>query len=237
MKTQRKMNNLTSTELYDTKNIVIGPERQEKYIHLPFNKKDKYFTNPSDLIKFIQDVEKVIRTSKEYSNYIKYLKNDVGLHNCSLFRDIDDSKAPIEMHHGPIFTLYDIVEIQVAYLYKHKMPINSYRLAHNILKDHWNNIIQVVMLCKTAHTAVHNLNGLKDKKRYFLSADAAWGDINKFIEKYHEAFSITHYNKLKDYVKNYNLYKRDSSDIKPELFTNKITEWVHEFKNKNRDAA
>jgi hypothetical protein len=230
MKTLRKMNNLTSTELSDTKNIVIGPNRQEKYIHLPFNKKDKYFSNPTDLIKFIQDVEKVIRTSKEYSNYIKYLKNDAGLRYCSLFREIDDTKAPIEMHHGPIFTLYDIVEIQIAYLYKHNEAINSYRLAHNILKDHWDNIIQVVMLCKAAHTAVHNLNRLKDKKKYFLSADAAWGDINTFISKYYEAFSINHYNKLKDYIKNYNLYKNCDANSDTELFHNKITEWIYKFK-------
>lgn len=225
------MNNLTSTVLPDTKNIVIGPEKQEKYIHLPFNKKDKYFNNPHDLIKFIQDVEKCIRTSKEYTNYIRYLKNIVGLRNCSLFRDIDDTKAPIEMHHGPIFTLYDIVEIQIAYLYKYNLAINSYRLTHNILKDHWNNIIQVVMLCKTAHNAVHNLNGLKDKKKYFLSADAAWGNIDAFITKYYEAFSLNHYYKLKEYIKNYNLYKSDDSNVERELFHNKITEWIYKFKN------
>jgi hypothetical protein len=231
MEKQRKMNNLTSTELSDTRNIVIGPERQEKFIHLPFNKKDKYFSNPTDLIKFIQDVEKVIRTSKEYTNYIRYLKEEVGLHSCSLFREIDDSKAPIEMHHGPIFTLYDIVEIQIAHLYRNGDAINSYRLAHNILKDHWNNIIQVIMLCKTAHTAIHNLNGIKDKKKYFLSADAAWGDINAFIEKYHDAFSINHYNKLKDYINNYHIYKSDEANKDTELFHNKITEWTYKFKD------
>jgi hypothetical protein len=231
MEAKKRLNNLTSTELSDTKNIVIGPERQEKYIHLPFNKKDKYFSNPADLIKFIQDVEKVIRTSKEYSNYIKYLKEKCNLHHCSLFRDIDDSKAPVEMHHGPIFTLYDIVEIQIAYLYKRNEAINSYRLTHNILKDHWDNIIQVVMLCRAAHMAVHNLNGLKDRRRYFLSADAAWGDINAFIAKYYEAFSITHYNKLKDYIKSYNLYKKDTAERETELFHNKITEWIYKFKD------
>jgi hypothetical protein len=231
MEQTKQMYNLTSTVLDDTKNIVVGPERMEKYIHLPLNKKDKYFSNPTDLIKFIQDVEKVIRTSKEYHNYIRYLKNVVGLRNCALFRDIDDSKAPIEMHHGPIFTLYDIVEIQIAYLYKHKLPINSCRLTHYILKEHWSNIIQVVMLCKTAHTAVHNHNLTnEDKKKYFLSADAAWGDINAFIEKYHEAFSINHYTKIKDYITRYNLYKKDKANKQTELFHNKITEWAYKFK-------
>jgi hypothetical protein len=222
------MHNLTSTELPDTKNIVIAPENQERFIHLPFNKKDKYFSNPIDLIKFIKDVEMIIRTSKEYSGYIKYLKEKVGLRSCALLSGIDDSVAPIEMHHGPIFTLYDLVEIQITYLFKQNLPINSFRLAHNILKDHWNNIIQVVMLCKTAHTAVHNENNsIRDKKKYFLSGEGSWGDINKFIKIYYNAFSINHYEKIKKYINDYKMYMEDTKRTETsDLFINTITKWV-----------
>jgi hypothetical protein len=239
MEQQRMMKNLSSTELSDTKNIVIAPEYQERFIHLPLNKKDKYFSNPADLVKFIKDTEKEIRTSKEYSNYIRYLKQVVGLRNCALFKNIDDSKAPIEMHHGPIFTLFDIVEIQIAYFYKKNIPINSARLTHHILKDHWNNLIQVVMLCKTAHDMVGNLQKLRDKappeekKKYFLSGDGSWGNINAFILKYHEAFSINHYNKIINYIKDYKTYmNQENKTAKSELFITRITKWASIIEDK-----
>jgi hypothetical protein len=228
MEDVKTMKNLTSTYLPDTKNIVIGPESQEKFIHLPFNKKDKHFFNPTDLINFIKSVEAVIRMSKEYHSYIKYLKEKVGLRNCVLFRDINDRLAPIEMHHGPIFTLFDIVEIEIAYFYKNNIPINSCRLAHYILKDHWENIIQVVMLCKTAHAAVHN-PAINKKEKYFLSGELAWGDINAYIRKYHESFSLNHYRKLKEYEKYYTMFKTNNS--KSEVFSNVITHWVDVLKD------
>jgi hypothetical protein len=226
-----KMKNLTSTELEDTKNIVIAPENEEKFIHLPFNKKDKYFSNPIDLIKFIKDVETLIRTSKEYSKYIRYLKEDVGLRSCAIMREINDTIAPIEMHHGPIFTLYDIVEIQISHLYKNGLPINSCRLSHNVLKDHWDRIIQVVMLCKTAHLGVHNFNSGKDNnKMFFLTADAAYGDINKFILKYYNAFTVDHYNKIRNYITRYNAYKKnDAKNEKTNIFMKDITEWANKL--------
>jgi hypothetical protein len=228
MKKPVKMKNLTSTELQDTKNIVIGPENQEKFIHLPLNKKDKYFSNPVDFIKFIKDVEAIIRTSTEYSRFINYLKEKVGLRSCAILSDIDDTIAPIEMHHGPIFTLFDFVEIEIAYLYKNNLPINSCTIAHNVLKDHWDKMIPVVMLCKTAHMGVHNFNsGKENNKKFFLTADAAYGDINAFIIKYHEAFSVDHYNKIKNYVNRYNQYKKqDPKSKKEELFQRNITEWA-----------
>jgi hypothetical protein len=228
MKNTSSMKNLTSTFLPDTKNIVIASEKQERFINLPFNKKDRYFSNPIDLVKFIKDVELVIRTSKEYHSYIRYLKEKVGLHNCALFKDINDTIAPIEMHHGPIFTLFDLVEIKISYFFKNNMPINSYRLAHHVLKDHWDNIVQVAMLCKAAHAAVHN-QALNKSDKYFLSGDLAWGDINAYIDKYHEAFSINHYNKLKEYEK---LYKtRKNKNARSELFNNTITYWVDILKD------
>ena len=177
--------NLNSVEK-DNGNIVVGRTGYEKFIHLPLNKKDKYFMNPVDFIKFIKDVESLIRKSKEYSRYIAYLKNEIGLRSCALFHNIDDSVAPIEMHHGPIFTLYDIVEIQIAHMFVNGEAINSMSVANNVLKDHFDNIIQVTMLCEMAHKGVHSFAKTKDSK-FFLSADGSFGDFRKFVEKYKDS--------------------------------------------------
>ena len=211
----------------DNGNIVVGRTGYEKFIHLPLNKKDKYFMNPVDFIKFIKDVESLVRKSKEYSRYIAYLKNEIGLRSCALFHNIDDSVAPIEMHHGPIFTLYDIVEIQIAHMFVNGEAINSMSVANNVLKDHFDNIIQVTMLCEMAHKGVHNFSKTKDSK-FFLSADGSFGDFRKFVEKYKDSLTVQHVAKIKNYFKLYNEYS-ETKNSSP-MFEAVITMWQDKFK-------
>ena len=218
--------NLNSVEK-DNGNIVVGRTGYEKFIHLPLNKKDKYFMNPVDFIKFIKDVESLVRKSKEYSRYIAYLKNEIGLRSCALFHNIDDSVAPIEMHHGPIFTLYDIVEIQIAHMFVNGEAINSMSVANNVLKDHFDNIIQVTMLCEMAHKGVHNFSKTKDSK-FFLSADGSFGDFRKFVEKYKDSLTVQHVAKIKNYFKLYNEYS-ETKNCSP-MFEAVITKWQDKFK-------
>lgn len=218
--------NLNSVEK-DNGNIVVGRTGYEKFIHLPLNKKDKYFMNPVDFIKFIKDVESLVRKSKEYSRYIAYLKNEIGLRSCALFHNIDDSVAPIEMHHGPIFTLYDIVEIQIAHMFVNGEAINSMSVANNVLKDHFDNIIQVTMLCEMAHKGAHNFSKTKDSK-FFLSADGSFGDFRKFVEKYKDSLTVQHVAKIKNYFKLYNEYS-ETKNSSP-MFEAVITMWQDKFK-------
>lgn len=218
--------NLNSVEK-DNGNIVVGRTGYEKFIHLPLNKKDKYFMNPVDFIKFIKDVESLVRKSKEYSRYIAYLKNEIGLRSCALFHNIDDSVAPIEMHHGPIFTLYDIVEIQIAHMFVNGEAINSMSVANNVLKDHFDNIIQVTMLCEMAHKGVHSFAKTKDSK-FFLSADGSFGDFRKFVEKYKDSLTVQHVAKIKNYFKLYNEYS-ETKNSSP-MFEAVITMWQDKFK-------
>jgi len=224
--TQNKeaMKNLTSVPL-DSGNIVVGVKNQERYLHLPFNKKDKYFMDPNDFIKFIKAVESFVRSSKEYSRYIAYLKNTVGLRNCAIFSEIDDSVAPIEMHHGPIFTLYDIVEIEIAHLFKKGEPINSANVTRHILKDHFDNIIQVTMLCEMAHVYVHAFAKTKDP-RFFLSGDGSWGDFGAFVEKYHESLNLQHIQKIQKYLSVYDEFTTpEKRSAQSELFKSTLTDW------------
>lgn len=218
--------NLNSVEK-DNGNIVVGRTGYEKFIHLPLNKKDKYFMNPVDFIKFIKDVESLVRKSKEYSRYIAYLKNEVGLRSCALFHNIDDSVAPIEMHHGPIFTLYDIAEIQIAHMFVHGEAINSMSVANNVLKDHFDNIIQITMLCEMAHKGVHSFAKTKDSK-FFLSADGSFGDFRKFVEKYKDSLTVQHVAKIKNYFKLYNEYS-ETKNSSP-MFEAVMTMWQDKFK-------
>lgn len=213
----------------DNGNLVVGLKGAEKFVHIAFNKKDKYFMNPSDFIRFIKSCEGTIRHSTEYSRYIAYLKCDVGLQSCALFRDINSSVSPIEMHHGPIFNLYDIIEIQIAHLYKSGDRINTMNVAHNVLKDHFENIIQIVPLCEMAHKGWHSFQKLKNKdnSNFFLSTDSAWGDFKKFVEKYHNDFTMQHVMKIKQYLNDYEKYSNNAD--RPDLFNVTVTEWATKF--------
>ena len=227
-----EMMNINS-ETKDNGNIVVGVTGKEKFMHLPFNKKDKYFMNPVDFVKFVKATEATIRHSQEYNRYIAYLKNDVGLHRCALFSGIDSDSATIEMHHF-IFTLYDHVEIQIAHLFNQGDRINSSNVAHNVLKDHFENMILIVPLCEAAHKAYHASllakktgAGNETNSEFFIDINAAFGDLGKYIQKYKDDLTITHYMKLKNYFDEYN--RRSGKPIKPTVFNESVTEWRDVF--------
>ena len=234
------MSDISKTEMVnmssvtkDNGNIIVGVTGKEKFIHLPFNKKDKYFMNPLDFVKFVKATEATIRHSDEYARYIAYLKNDVGLKRCALYSNIDADLASIEMHHF-IFTLYDHVEIQISHLFHQGDRINSSNVTHNVLKDHFDNIILIVPLCEMAHKAYHahllsKKNGQGDgkDKDFFIDINSAWGDLGKYIEKYKDDLTSSHFMKLKEYFDQYNKYS--GSPIKPTIFNESITRWSDTF--------
>ena len=80
-----------------------APKKMEYYVDISDDKKR---------FKFISRIERIVRSSTEYRDYISYLKETVGLDSCTFFPGISSSgkynKIKIEMHHEPL-TLYDIV--------------------------------------------------------------------------------------------------------------------------------
>lgn len=191
----------------DDKNIIVSP-RGNGELYLPYFKEESHFVNNIEYIKFIRGVESLIRRSKEYKAYISYLKNTVGLKRCMVFGNIDDEKAPVEMHHGPIFTLFDYVELcTVATFRDKKQSVSSFRIADYVLQDHFDNLIQVVMLCEAAHEAVHPDPNKKDVKPEFVNIDSAWGDLIGYINKYGSYFNYSHVHRIKRYMKEYTEHK------------------------------
>lgn len=55
--------------------------------------------------KYIETCEKMIRSSSEYKDYIKYLKTHFDMSKCTIFQNISNSngkKYSIEIHHDPL---------------------------------------------------------------------------------------------------------------------------------------
>ena len=190
----------------DRKIIPIVDSKQSMY-QIPLYKDDEYFLNIESYNNFIKGCERIIRGSDRYKKYIWYLKNTIGLNHCQVLPDIEideKGKIEVEMHHGPIFTLYDYCEIVLEYFRLKKRRISTFRIADVVLSEHQQNHIQVVMLLATVHEEVHNRN-------IFINYKQAWGDLNAFISKYGDAMSDALKEKLNRYIDKSLIY--DSNDF------------------------
>ena len=129
------------------------------------------------------------------------------MNHCQVLSGIEPDeggKIDIEMHHGPIFTLYDYCEIILEYFIVKKWKISTFRIADLVLEEHQKNHIQVVMLLSTVHEEVHNRN-------IFINYQQAWGDLNAFVKKYGIAMSDNLKEKLNKYIDRSMMY--DSNDF------------------------
>lgn len=187
---------------------------------LPYYKDEDYFSNLDNFVGFVKAVETTVRRSKFYSRYIRYLKDEVGLNFCQVLSNIkqDDEtdNVEIEMHHGPILTLFDYVTIVIDYMLYNNMKMNTFIVADTILEEHFKNRIQVVMLSKTVHEEVHENN-------VFLNTKHAFGDLNAFLDKYKDGISDEQINKINHYIELCEKY--DSFDKGTLELRDKLKEW------------
>ena len=163
----------------------------------------KFYLNKSDLAdpdvfeNFIKSTEKLIRTDERYKNYISELKSR-GFNRDVIQSGIDNDKFPntaIEMHHGPMFTLYDICSIVTDHLLNSDEKVSTFKVANIVLTEHEMNHIQVVMgLTKTNHQLVHD-------GKIFVHINQSIGDILAFIKKYKKGIRREHLYTLEEYLK------------------------------------
>lgn len=140
--------------------------------------------------KFIKSTEKIIRTSKEYSDYLSYLVVTQGLNRDSLMADLDQA-VTMEFHHYP-FTLFDICSIVLDQMFHDKEKITTFSLARKVLQLHYDNKVGLVKLSKTNHELAHSGD-------YYIPLTSVFGDVNQFILDFYNfiPFSLVEtYNRL-----------------------------------------
>lgn len=208
-------------EISDNKILNINSIRSKKNIEIKAD--DEFFTakfytdnmyDGKEFNNLIKCIEKLIRQSDEYKNYIGYLKNEIGLNNCAVLGNIDDSKVSIEMHHYP-FTLFDIVNIVTAYRILNGDLVTSFIIADEVLKLHYDNLIGLVPLCETIHDLVH-------AGKIFINLKQVFGDVNNFVEKYYGGLTddyIVSFNKIVD-MSNRNITYSDEDMLKKNILKN-----------------
>lgn len=146
---------------------------------------ENYYREPANLFDgseydmFVKGCENAIRRSDMYSEYIAYLKNEVGLTRDAFNSDMTDDVVKLEMHHGPIFTLYDYVKIAIEYLFDNAQPVSTFTVGKLVMNEHAMNRVQVVMLTKNNHKLVH-------ANKLFVDLRQCHGRLKDFITIYHK---------------------------------------------------
>lgn len=164
------------------------------YFQLAYAKGSSYFMDNKQYVSFVKGVEKIVRTSDEYKNYIGYLANEIGLDHCALMPKIKGGDGvSVEMHHGPILTLYDYCSIIIDSCLARKMKITTFMVAKIVMEEHFANRVQVVMLSRTAHEMVHT-------GKIFIHPEQAWGDLNGFLEEYKDGLTREQIETINEYI-------------------------------------
>lgn len=173
--------------------IVRSMETDDSLETITMFKDREYFEEIETYKNYVKKCEKAVRTSQDYSNFIKYIKEILGINFCQVSSQIVSGDATIEMHHGPIFTLFDYCSIILNdYLQKGK-KISTFRIANTVIQEHYDMRVQVVMLAVTNHEAVTN-------RDIFLNIRQGIGNVNEFIEKYANAFDDEQKYKVWNYI-------------------------------------
>lgn len=190
--------------LYDktrVNNIIDSPIAPYKLI---MYKDEDYLSNYDNYVAFVKGIEHNVRNNDKYKKYINYLKKKIKLNKCQILKNVTDEDASIEMHHGPIFTLYDICAIVLEYYIMKGWKISTFTVADTVLEEHMRNRVGVVMVSTTMHEEIH-------EKNIFIHYKQAWGDINAFTKKYADAMSDEYREQINRYVDRCLLY--DSNDF------------------------
>ena len=196
-----------------------------------------------DRDKLIKTCEKFIRSSMEYRDYMKFLRDNLNYNKCAILNNVskgNGKKYSIEIHHEP-FTLYDLVDIEITRREVTGEPIEVLRIAESVMELHYDGLVGLIPLTKTAHELI-------DSYKTFIPLQHIYQDYHKYYEQFEEYIDICEHIKKKIEVKIKLSLQCDKlqSDIAPEFvyldvdgfnFPRIPDEWVDEVSITRADLA
>jgi len=188
---------------------IKAPKTMEYYVDLD---------NIKARTKFISRVERIVRNSLEYRSYIQFLKTNIDLNSCIFFENMSQEnvgkrkKISIQLHHDPL-TLYDIVDAVTRKFEEEGKPINAMLIADEVMECHYNNIVGLVPLSKTAHEMVHN------SEKLYIPLNCVYGNYSEFIDKYYDYLDDSVFEKLNRKVEKTKNMKPEDFDAIRKQFT------------------
>ena len=130
----------------------------------------------TEMNKYIKRIEKMVRSSYEYRDYIKFLKDEIDMNKCAFFPNLSREDVSLEIHHAP-FTLYDITAIVLNETRINDINATTFDVANKVMKLHYEGMVGLIPLSLTVHQLVHNGD-------VFIPLDYVHGDIKGFYNKY-----------------------------------------------------
>ena len=157
---------------YDSSNVeIIG--RNQDYSLTMYADKD---IDPKTFSQFIRKVERLVRGSSEYKEYIRFLREEEGLDYCVYLKNINVTNAEIQLHHV-ITNLYMICSTVFSKLISEGKKVSTFILADEVLKLHLDNKVALVPLSVTMHELAHSVD-LK------IPSSVIYGDYMSYYEMY-----------------------------------------------------
>lgn len=129
--------------------------------------------------KYIQSIEKAVRTSFEYKAMVKYLREYMDMNQCAFYQNVnntDNTKVRIEIHHEPL-SLYDICIIVYNKRSAFNEPLDEEYVAKEVMYLHYNLLVGLIPLAETVHELVH-------ASYLFVPTTAVLGKYKEFVKMY-----------------------------------------------------
>lgn len=126
-----------------------------------------------DIKKYIRKCERIIRSSPEYMEWVKYIHEVLNLTNCQISGE-SSTQVTTEIHHHPI-TLYDLIEGIIYKRIEEQSSFCSFDIATEAIELHYQLRAPFVLLVKSLHEKYHNgflkipNNLIKGDPQYFIS--------------------------------------------------------------------
>ncbi len=159
----------------------------EPYTILKIDSVPKFDIEEFDLLdekqfnKFIQSVEKSVRTSFEYKCMVKYLRDNMDMNKCSFYENINNTdtfKIKIHIHHHP-FTLFDICNIVYNKRCSLGQSTELEAVANEVTYLHYAGYVGLIPLSETVHELVHG-------NYIFIPLNKVYGKYDEFYNMYKE---------------------------------------------------
>nr|DAR84624.1 MAG TPA: hypothetical protein [Caudoviricetes sp.] len=171
---------------------------------ISFYKDTAYFINLENYVGFIKACERTIRKHPDYGNFVDSIR-ELKMEHCQVLGNISRYDAVIEMHHGPMLTLFDYCSIVVDHLLNEGHTINTFKIANIVLQEHYLEHVQVVMLSKTVHQLV-------DSGELFINLNQGIGNVNEFLKKFNKGLE-RYKSKINEYIDLSKKFKSHDSNI------------------------
>ena len=184
--------------------------------HLPemsYSLKEDY-NDEKEYVKIIKVIERIIRSSYEYKNYVKYLKDEVDMNACSFFNNLSREDISIEIHHAPL-TLFEIASIVFnKHIFIKGDSIDIYDVANEVMECHYDGKVGLIPLSLTVHQLVH-------RGDIFVPVNCVFGDVRGFYNEYKEFFKDEMVELLRSHIKTTKQINKDQ--YKPSVLDRKFT--------------